>query len=293
MCPYPLLLQNEYGGMILMITIILGIYLVAVLLILAAIGFIVYKDAKALGLNAILWTFIALFVPNFIGVIIYIVIRCTTPKNVLCSNCHTKVNENYNICPECGSYFTALCKKCKYPVPPALKICPYCGESTEHLDAPTATKLPMQTNIIKSLGITLAVFFISTIIVIISTLGINFFAQRAEIGPSLSIMNIETNRTNHYKARFLYKNVHTTATFESITDSATSITGKIQLDKGRIHLEVKDPGDTVIFSQTYTAKSAPYLIDIPIEKFYVSYKASITYENAKGMVVLNSTIQPQ
>lgn len=56
-------------------SVIILMVLVVMLSILGMIGYIVYKDAKAIGLNAILWVVVVIFVPNFMGIIIYLVDR--------------------------------------------------------------------------------------------------------------------------------------------------------------------------------------------------------------------------
>ena len=41
----------------------------------AAIGIYVYRDAKRRGMNAALWTLIALLAPSLVGFIIYLIVR--------------------------------------------------------------------------------------------------------------------------------------------------------------------------------------------------------------------------
>ena len=61
-------------GMIGFSAFMLAILAVPILLMLV-IGVVVYKDAKAHDLNPWLWMVVAVFTPNLIGVIIYLVVR--------------------------------------------------------------------------------------------------------------------------------------------------------------------------------------------------------------------------
>lgn len=71
--------------------------------IAALIGGFVYQDAVKRNMNAVLWTLIAVFVPGFIGLIIYLIVRTDYRKNLNCSFCGYPIQENYVRCPQCGS----------------------------------------------------------------------------------------------------------------------------------------------------------------------------------------------
>ena len=94
---------------------------------MVAIGVYVYRDARNRGLNAVLWTLIALLAPSLVGFIIYLLIRGSHP-NMSCPNCDTKINEQYVVCPKCGTALKPSCPACKTPVEPDWKICPKCTE---------------------------------------------------------------------------------------------------------------------------------------------------------------------
>ncbi len=66
----------------------------------------VYKDSKKRGMEPILWTLIVFLVPNFIGLIIYLVVRNTHKtnpymNNLKCRNCGTPIQKNWKVCPNC------------------------------------------------------------------------------------------------------------------------------------------------------------------------------------------------
>lgn len=65
------------------------------------LGIWVYRDAKARGLNAALWVVVALLVPSFIGLIIYLVVG-RNQSTGLCPSCSKAIQPNVKYCPSCG-----------------------------------------------------------------------------------------------------------------------------------------------------------------------------------------------
>lgn len=99
----------------------------ALLLGLALLFFgYVYRDAKRRGMNAPLWTLVAIFVPYLIGVIIYFLMREPLPYN--CPQCGASVNARFTFCPNCKYGLRPSCPQCKREVRPQDKYCPYCAQ---------------------------------------------------------------------------------------------------------------------------------------------------------------------
>lgn len=71
--------------------------------IAALIGVFVYQDAVKRNMNAVLWVLIAVFVPSFIGLIIYLIVRTDYKKTLNCSFCGYPVQRDYVRCPQCGA----------------------------------------------------------------------------------------------------------------------------------------------------------------------------------------------
>lgn len=107
--------------------IIIGIIGIFMLCIPVVIGIFVYTDAKKLGLNEWLWTLVAIFVPNLLGVIIYLVVRSGEKKKLNCVKCGTIVEKDYSICPACGHPLKEKCNSCGKPIETTWKVCPYCA----------------------------------------------------------------------------------------------------------------------------------------------------------------------
>jgi len=83
-------------------------------------------DAKRRGMRRVLWTFIAIFVPNAIGILLYFFMR--EPMLSSCS-CGARVRSTFAYCPSCGTQLRRACPSCRYRVEPGWKSCAYCGAS--------------------------------------------------------------------------------------------------------------------------------------------------------------------
>lgn len=110
------------------LTFFVPILLVALVLL---IGY-VYGDAKRRGMRYIMWTLLATFVPDAIGIILYFILRDPLPRR--CPACGGMVLAKYVFCPHCGASTQPTCPQCGKPVEPTWANCPYCGD-----------KLPRQT----------------------------------------------------------------------------------------------------------------------------------------------------
>ncbi|MBQ6687789.1 MAG: zinc ribbon domain-containing protein, partial [Bacteroidales bacterium] len=108
--------------MVVMIPIMLLLLTVPVL-----IGVYVYRDAKRRGMNAALWTLIAVFAPSLIGFIIYLLVRGSY-SDLKCPRCDTRVNDTYVVCPRCGAKLRPGCPNCGTAVESDWKVCPKCAQ---------------------------------------------------------------------------------------------------------------------------------------------------------------------
>jgi RNA polymerase subunit RPABC4/transcription elongation factor Spt4 len=105
---------------------VMVVLLILVALIPILIGLYVYKDAKSRRMDAVLWTLVAILVPSFVGLIIYLVIRSNN-SNLNCPACHSPIAEEYALCPYCGQPLKASCPTCAAAIEGDWKICPKCG----------------------------------------------------------------------------------------------------------------------------------------------------------------------
>jgi RNA polymerase subunit RPABC4/transcription elongation factor Spt4 len=104
-----------------LLALVPGLMLVAYV---ALIGY-VNGDSKRRGMRHVMWTLLAIFIPDAIGVILYFILRDPMPK--ACPNCATIVKAGCTFCPHCGSSLQATCPNCGRGVENAWSNCGYCG----------------------------------------------------------------------------------------------------------------------------------------------------------------------
>jgi RNA polymerase subunit RPABC4/transcription elongation factor Spt4 len=85
----------------------------------------VYADARRRGMRYILWTLLATFIPNAIGIILYFILR--DPLLVPCPQCSTLVRPGHAFCPNCGAALAHACPQCRRVVEPGWSHCASCG----------------------------------------------------------------------------------------------------------------------------------------------------------------------
>lgn len=107
-------------------SIVSFVYLAVLIIVPILVGVYVFRDASRRGMNAALWTLIAVLVPILVGFIIYLLVRGNYP-DLKCPQCGTPVRESYVSCPQCGARLKASCPSCSAPVEPDWKVCPRCA----------------------------------------------------------------------------------------------------------------------------------------------------------------------
>lgn len=105
---------------------VVGFVVFLILIVLTVLGVLVYRDARRLGMNAWMWLLVAIYAPNGVGFIIYLIFRYNEKKKKRCPSCNTVISENYNACPGCGKELGSACPGCGKTVETDWKICPYC-----------------------------------------------------------------------------------------------------------------------------------------------------------------------
>nr|WP_315024985.1 hypothetical protein [uncultured Aminipila sp.] len=64
------------------------------------VGLYVYNDAIKRGMDAALWTLIAILVPMLAGFILYMIVR-DRHKKIICPNCGLYLEADWSVCPKC------------------------------------------------------------------------------------------------------------------------------------------------------------------------------------------------
>jgi predicted RNA-binding Zn-ribbon protein involved in translation (DUF1610 family) len=85
----------------------------------------VYGDARRRGMRYVMWTLLAIFLTNGIGIILYFILR--DPLLAYCSRCGSGVQHGFAFCPHCGANVLPACPACRRVVQPAWTHCAWCG----------------------------------------------------------------------------------------------------------------------------------------------------------------------
>jgi RNA polymerase subunit RPABC4/transcription elongation factor Spt4 len=93
-------------------------------------------DAKRRGMRYVMWTLLAMFIPNGIGVILYFILRDPILKP--CPQCGHIVRPGFTFCPHCGTSLQPTCPNCGKGVEPGWANCPQCGSKLPGLSRPAA-----------------------------------------------------------------------------------------------------------------------------------------------------------
>ena len=82
-------------------------------------------DARRRGMRYVMWTLLAIFLANGIGIILYFILR--DPLLVYCSRCGAGVLPTHAFCPRCGASVQPACKGCHRTVQTGWTHCAWCG----------------------------------------------------------------------------------------------------------------------------------------------------------------------
>lgn len=256
--------------------------------LMIAVGVVVYKDAKAHHLSAGLWTTVAIIAPNFIGVIIYLVVRSNQEKLYTCSNCNTEVKEDYNICPSCKSVFEKICHVCKHAIKNDVAYCPYCGtevDQQEHMQ--TATKVSKKTNIAKPLAIIGGILFAFILLVfggmLTMALASGDLDGALKSSTSVSVMSIETSMGEHLKSSFWYQSGKDSINLRRESGEAINLVGTVLVEKGTINMDVLGPDGEVLYTEMYEPMSGEQEVNIELGASQTGeYKVLMQMKEAAG-----------
>jgi uncharacterized membrane protein YdcZ (DUF606 family) len=85
----------------------------------------VNRDAKRRGMSPALWTIVAIFIPNALGILLYFILR--QPLSSTCPQCGHAVQPGFNFCPQCNCKLSPSCPQCQRVISARDVYCPYCG----------------------------------------------------------------------------------------------------------------------------------------------------------------------
>lgn len=165
------------------ITIMLFVTLI-VLTIPVLIGVYVYRDARRRGMNAVLWTLVAVIAPALVGFIIYLLVR-NGYSDLECPRCGTPVMEQYVVCPQCGAKLRPACPNCSGPIEPDWKVCPRCAAPLDGVRSDATPPLRRQDKTLRRILIAVIVVPVALILLAVISAGILFSATSSGGSASL------------------------------------------------------------------------------------------------------------
>jgi predicted RNA-binding Zn-ribbon protein involved in translation (DUF1610 family) len=107
---------------VLMVLTLLACLLLPVFVLLC--GY-VYADARRRGMNYGLWTLLAVFIPNAVGIILYFILRKPLPAT--CPSCRAALAPELAFCPACGAANQTVCAQCRRAIQAGWTHCGHCG----------------------------------------------------------------------------------------------------------------------------------------------------------------------
>lgn len=107
---------------------------------LLLIGYI-NRDAKRRGMSPVLWTIMAILIPNALGIILYFLLR--QPLRGTCPQCGFAIQSGFNFCPRCSYKLSPSCPQCQRVVSLNDVYCPYCGTSLPNPATPVSGPPPI------------------------------------------------------------------------------------------------------------------------------------------------------
>ena len=118
--------------------ILAGVGSAAYLLLIAYVN----RDSKRRGMSPVLWTLVAILVPNLLGILLYFVLR--QPLVRTCPQCGSAVQAGFNFCPRCSYKLAPSCPQCQRIVSVSDAHCSYCGtslrlEQSQDFSSPTTS----------------------------------------------------------------------------------------------------------------------------------------------------------
>ncbi|MGD0839940.1 MAG: zinc ribbon domain-containing protein [Candidatus Acidiferrales bacterium] len=99
----------------------LSLFILALFLLVGYVN----ADAKRRGMRYVMWTFLALLIPDGIGIILYFILRDPLPKP--CPGCSVLLKKGFVFCPHCGTPLQPTCPQCGQAVEIGWANCPHCG----------------------------------------------------------------------------------------------------------------------------------------------------------------------
>ncbi len=264
---------------------VLPIFFIIISLILAVyimIGVYVYRDAGKRGMNKVLWTLVAVFVPSFLGLVAYLVVRNNSILSSRCPQCQQAVHQDYAICPNCGYELLQNCESCGKAVSKDWKICPWCRHElsyTNELNDPFAQPVKSNKGLITTIVAVVAVLFIVFIGLMVVLPYINY--------GNVQIMSSETNSINGFSQKYDYFTGTKKRSIHIPSGQTAEIKVNTMIEKGELVVEITNFDGEII----KTISDSGYDTTTINAELDETYWVKITGKKTTGSYSVNWDIQ--
>lgn len=205
----------------------------------AAIGIYVYRDAKRRGMNAALWTLIALLAPSLVGFIIYLIVRGNY-SDMECPNCQTPVKEEYVRCPKCGAKLRPSCPNCAAPIEPDWKVCPRCANELPETSSDVVIPVKRKDKSLSKILLVVILVPIVLLILMFVIFGMRMYTKVGSGGTSIAYIEAEQylQDVNTVEITAWYENCKDDHRVHVLKHESLTATG----DEGKVRYLVYMPG---------------------------------------------------
>ena len=235
------------------IFLIMTFFFLLIISVQFLLGIFVYRDAKARGMDPLLWTLLAVFAPGFIGLIIYLIIRRDHVK-MSCPKCGGEVNQTFVSCPNCGQKLCASCVNCGFALRPEWKLCPHCGAEIAEVGSFIPPVLDRPNN--KGVGVAIAAILAVPLatILIIACIGFGAYFLSTDNGDEQTDLT-ELSMSDHYQ--FALGSFQNASDYQklSVAPADDGVLTKTELD----WIKEKKKGENGIYSMTFLRNEGDYL----------------------------------
>lgn len=158
---------------VVIMVLLLGLVFVLAIASTILIAVWVYKDAKKRNMDAVMWTVLAVLIPSYIGLIIYLVSR-QKQKLYACPRCGGEVKENFTVCPTCTLQLKRQCPQCGLACEDAWRSCPRCSAELEPLMYPLVKPQEKKDHLVRNIVLLIVANIVAIIAFYISLFAFAF-----------------------------------------------------------------------------------------------------------------------
>lgn len=235
-------MNNVYS---VMPVVIMGIFLVVILALVAGMALYVSKDAKVHDMNPFLWVLVVVFVPNFLGLVIYLIVRSSALKKSACYECGKLVENDYAICPFCKTELTQHCRSCDKVLSPEWRSCPHCGQE---VDAEQVTRVVKKDKSLKAIILLIIVVVAVPIILVVMLIIFGRVAYNSVSSEtSTQMMAVENNFGRNFQFNAMRFNGEKTDNLNVKKDGTIQIDSSVNYEKGVLSVILYNDQNAVIY----------------------------------------------